>query len=667
MQNAIRAKQRRSNRAKLRKAAGLAPDSDGQIPVSGSSTERVRDPGMSSQIPRIAEYQNMARRKLGPPVPNVVPIAPEESHSPTSPSGSYDLFSFSPPHQTSHVSSIPLSIVYEPKPADGSPHTIRISRIDTRRSNHSIRRHKQRARWHKDILPKLIRPYMAWVRQRATSNSLGVLSSGTPLIPIPDAANIPCSCQNPHTVLNVTCVYMDRLEEIKVQHCLKRPAAVQLLELGLFPCAPVRPGLAVSLVMLEWACTLFLHMASNVQAWADTVEIMLKRQGYSFRKSHSFRRRFNNALVHYQMLIRLVEAEMTRMTNGVHPSASSDEAATGTTAAGITPTLDELTPIDARQYCNARDPPNFSAPDLPSDYLRSRCPCCFGGSAAAVSGLQVDCIVSLDANFQLKRIRDYDQRAAFRGQKLPGFQDPKMTSPLTIEVPRCYAEEWKCKLEEMRSGPKKRKRDETEQHEPGGAAEGQIISGLKVVASVYDACKDSFVAADEQREKVSKKYFEDTGLMASVCRHGIPLFHVSLWTPGEQQFYAFALLSMLLEHLPDSWKVGCLYDIGCQIHRAVHKWDFASEWRERLRWGVSIFHAYGHQWACQLWYHPCKDELWGLSDGEGCERFWSELRHLISGLRVTGYHRRLFVLDMQIEHITTKKHFQLPRWLKEHL
>src|SRR5258708_29318543 len=70
---------------------------------------------------------------------------------------------------------------------------------------------------------------------------------------------------------------------------------------------------------------------------------------------------------------------------------------------------------------------------------------------------------------------------------------------------------------------------------------------------------------------------------------------------------------MLLEHLPNSWKVGCLYDIGCQIHHAVHKWDFALQWRECLRWGVSIFHAYRHQWAYQLWYHPYKDALWGLS------------------------------------------------------
>src|SRR5258705_12092910 len=303
MQNTIRAKQQCSRRAELCKAVGWAPDSDGQIPVSGNSTKRICDPGMSSQIPWIGEYQSMACRKLRPPVPNVAPIVPEGSHSLTSPNGLYDLFSFSPPHQTSHVSSIPLSIVYEPKLADGSLHMTCISCIDSRRSNHSIQHHKQRVHWHKDILPKLIQPYMAWVHQHATSNSLGVLSSGTPPIPIPDAVNIPCSCQNPHTVLNVTCVYMDHLKEIKVQHCLKHPATIQLLELGLFPCMPVWPGLAVSLVMLEWACMLFLHMVLNMQAWADTVEIMLKPQGYPFRKSHSFHHHFNNALVHNQMLI----------------------------------------------------------------------------------------------------------------------------------------------------------------------------------------------------------------------------------------------------------------------------------------------------------------------------------------------------------------------------
>ncbi|KAF9511310.1 hypothetical protein BS47DRAFT_1373090 [Hydnum rufescens UP504] len=76
-------------------------------------------------------------------------------------------------------------------------------------------------------------------------------------------------------------------------------------------------------------------------------------------------------------------------------------------------------------------------------------------------------------------------------------------------------------------------------------------------------------------------------------------------TAGEKQFYAFALIFALVRDLPSNWTVGLLYDIP---------------------FGVSIFHAYGHQWTCQLWYHPRKSEKWGLSDSEGCERFWSELR-----------------------------------------
>src|SRR5260370_34141907 len=106
---------------------------------------------------------------------------------------------------------------------------------------------------------------------------------------------------------------MTYIRSIKVWHCLKYPAAVQLMELGLFPCAPVQPGLAVCLVMLEWVSTLFLHMASNVWAWTDTTEIMLNCQGHNFQTGNSFCHCFSNALVHYQLLFCLVEAEMQCM------------------------------------------------------------------------------------------------------------------------------------------------------------------------------------------------------------------------------------------------------------------------------------------------------------------------------------------------------------------
>jgi len=56
----------------------------------------------------------------------------------------------------------------------------------------------------------------------------------------------------------------------------------------------------------------------------------------------------------------------------------------------------------------------------------------------------------------------------------------------------------------------------------------------------------------------------------------------------------------------------------------------------RIEWAVSVFHAFGHQWPCQCIYSPRKKAGFGLTDGEGCERVWSQLRKLISVSRVSG-------------------------------
>jgi hypothetical protein len=83
--------------------------------------------------------------------------------------------------------------------------------------------------------------------------------------------------------------------------------------------------------------------------------------------------------------------------------------------------------------------------------------------------------------------------------------------------------------------------------------------------------------------------------------------------------------------------VGLLYDIGCQLHRSCLKYRLLDDAvLHRITFAISVFHAYGHQWACQIIYHPRKCEGFGLSDGEGCERLWSALKHLIAPLRVSG-------------------------------
>ncbi|KAF9502916.1 hypothetical protein BS47DRAFT_1374510 [Hydnum rufescens UP504] len=126
--------------------------------------------------------------------------------------------------------------------------------------------------------------------------------------------------------------------------------------------------------------------------------------------------------------------------------------------------------------------------------------------------------------------------------------------------------------------------------------------------------------------------------MAGVCRHDRVVMWVNMWTPGEQQFYALALIDAIMAELPMHWQVGILYDIGCQIHRSILKWNLLPWWIPQIVFGISVFHAYCHQWVCQLWYNPRKGGVWGLTDGEGCECLWNDLQHLIPNLCVTGFH-----------------------------
>lgn len=192
---------------------------------------------------------------------------------------------------------------------------------------------------------------------------------------------------------------------------------------------------------------------------------------------------------------------------------------------------------------------------------------------------------------------------------------------------------------QSRASMKRKRQDKSDYHIPAASAddtEDYIEPHMTVPKSALDACGESFIAADGDRVKASKTFFDDTGLMALLCRHDRPLFIASMWTAGEKQFYALALIDALLSHLPPTWNVGLLYDISCQLHRTLSRWDEDLHWLHRVEFAVSVFHAYGHQWSCQLWYHPRKSTVWGLSDGEGCERFWSELRKLIPCLRVAG-------------------------------
>lgn len=74
-----------------------------------------------------------------------------------------------------------------------------------------------------------------------------------------------------------------------------------------------------------------------------------------------------------------------------------------------------------------------------------------------------------------------------------------------------------------------------------------------------------------------------------------------------------------------------LYDIACHFETYL-KSRMSSEDFLRLRFGVSIFHMYGHEFKCQIRYSPRWLSGLGLTDGESCERCWGASRYQIGTL-----------------------------------
>ncbi|KAG6913379.1 hypothetical protein DXG01_007271 [Tephrocybe rancida] len=60
---------------------------------------------------------------------------------------------------------------------------------------------------------------------------------------------------------------------------------------------------------------------------------------------------------------------------------------------------------------------------------------------------------------------------------------------------------------------------------------------LRVPKSALDGCKSGFTAADDARVKASTQFFDDTALMALLCRHDRVLWIVNMCSADEKQHY----------------------------------------------------------------------------------------------------------------------------------
>lgn len=230
-----------------------------------------------------------------------------------------------------------------------------------------------------------------------------------------------------------------------------------------------------------------------------------------------------------------------------------------------------------------------------------------------------------------------------RRNKGKGGADPPRQHPSTVFVPADVTRKMDAFVETVRPPRAQSKKSKKKSHLVDDDDDEEEVEDhfedpqLPVPKSVLDDCEASFAAADERRMKSSTQFFDDTGLMGLVCRHDHALFLVNMKSAGEKQSNMFALLETFLSHLPRSFLVGFLYDIACNLERSARKYNLLPpEYLERLQFAVSVLHAFGHHWKCQMQYHPRRRPFFGFSDGEGCERFWHSISKLISYLRVCG-------------------------------
>ncbi|KAG2353816.1 hypothetical protein BDR07DRAFT_1382783, partial [Suillus spraguei] len=165
------------------------------------------------------------------------------------------------------------------------------------------------------------------------------------------------------------------------------------------------------------------------------------------------------------------------------------------------------------------------------------------------------------------------------------------------------------------------------------------IRASLVPDEAIDQCEHSYEAADGKKQKAAMDSFDDTGIMALICRHDIPLFFANIDSPGEQQKYAVSLIEHLFSLLPQEATVVTLYDVGCVLSRSLS----------------------------QLEYNPRMCTGLGLTDGEGTERLWSRFVKLIGIQRSSSRQRRLWLIDRQAGAIGLEMRTDLADWIKRRL
>ncbi|KAK1224491.1 hypothetical protein PQX77_012604 [Marasmius sp. AFHP31] len=330
--------------------------------------------------------------------------------------------------------------------------------------------------------------------------------------------------------------------------------------------------MGISLELLEFYRMLSQHASDAVTALASGLTMVYRRRGFRLLGTTGealqdpIRRALGNCLQWYDTLLVEIDRYLTQKIDAIKhelptlespisslPSPLSKSPAfdlipgpdVSVLATSVpSPTLASEstiapppTSVPSSSTAPDKGPPastGHSPPTPPSEgacdpYLQRLCPACFGGTRFGQSfQWGGDIHVALDGNFHHRHLKSGRDGVPFHSS--------------TRFLPRDFVD--------SHASP--------------------------VPDDVVDSDREAYKAARSENQKKSNEMFNENGVMALVCRHDIPIFMVSINTPGEQQKDAIALLTAFFTMIPKQATVAALYDIACVLDRSLHLYGLSA-------------------------------------------------------------------------------------------
>ncbi|KAG1855664.1 hypothetical protein DFJ58DRAFT_841091 [Suillus subalutaceus] len=131
----------------------------------------------------------------------------------------------------------------------------------------------------------------------------------------------------------------------------------------------------------------------------------------------------------------------------------------------------------------------------------------------------------------------------------------------------------------------------------------KMFCNFKLAESPEKLCTENWKAAADEAKKKMWGIFEETGIFACTCHHGMMLWIVNMVHSGKLFKYPLSIMNKALKVLSSQLLIS--YDVGCKLATTVKSTSLATKFNEsNSHLCIDAFHVYMHNYVCQDQNHP---------------------------------------------------------------